>query len=1169
MRASRQRQLCVFILILASATSGLVAQDTIYSDDFQRPDGPPAGWTLYAGTGNITSGRLVTGPTAIEHWFWAGSPAAQVPQNAENVAFDFQMEFLAAGTVAAVGRHGGFQFHCTQATQRLNPNAFSGYFVDWIDRPADRGARLTRVDNGVLVGLLLGAPGSPAEPPLEWRVETDDTNIRVYGDGVLLIEVSDNTYRGGFFGFWAWSGGEQIAWDNLDVTGDVPPVSACFSFNPANPLAGSDVFFDGRCSLSATSIASYSWDFGDGGVASGATAEHTYAFGDNYTVTLTVRDPGGNSDSVSLLVPVGASLLPFSDDFDRAAGPVDGWTPFAGEWNITAAGKLETLAAGAEHWLWAGDPPGVLSGDFVAEFDLEFLTSPADGVGRHAGFMFYAADPTIRWQTTGYFIDWIDRPQDRGIRFTRADGGGVLSELVLGADTSPPEPPLRWRVEVEGPTIRVYGDNILHIEIDDNTYREGHAGFWAYLNNQDILVDNLEIASEIPIDLTACFTTTPVSGRIPLAGKSLRFDGGCSVAPGGAQITAYEWNFGDGMTGNGRTVDHTYAAAGTYPVTLTVRVGASNAVLSRDAVISAGVLQLSDDFNRPDGAVGGWTSAQGDWSILTGTLVTGPTAMEHWIWAGAPPVVGPANATFEFDYLFLGSGTDPVVGRHGGFQFAADRSTQRTGAGAFSGYFVDWIDRPDDVGLRLSRVDRGTLALLGSAGAPQGELPPPLPEPPLIWRVEIDGDHIRIFGDDALYLDVIDGTYRGGFFGFWTWTGNQEVVIDNFQLNGVALTPCFTSSPGRPIAGAPVNFDAGCSEVFGGGSSITSYAWNFGDGGSANGVNANHTYQFPDTYTVTLTVRDSAGGTRSLERLIAVGTTLVPFADCFDRAAGPVDGWTVFQGDWQISDAEQLSIVTTVGGAASEAWIWAGDPPGIMTGDLVLEFEKEYLFDPMDGVGRHAGIMIYASAPTIRWQIDGYTIWWIDRVNDFGIVVMRWDNGALTALNPGTMAAVAQPPLVWRVEVEGPAIRVFGDGALLVEVEDDTYRDGYLGFWAYSNNQDVRFDSLRVGAESLPDCGPSTGTRFIRGDVEQNASHTITDAIRLLSYLFLGQFPEVAGCLDAADVNDNARVDITDPIFLLGALFQGGPQPPPPLTGCGLDPTPDDGIGCTSHLECP
>jgi hypothetical protein len=51
--------------------------------------------------------------------------------------------------------------------------------------------------------------------------------------------------------------------------------------------------------VSISSIASWQWDFGDGGVSNVQNAQHTYyAFG-NYVVTLTVIDTSGISSSVA------------------------------------------------------------------------------------------------------------------------------------------------------------------------------------------------------------------------------------------------------------------------------------------------------------------------------------------------------------------------------------------------------------------------------------------------------------------------------------------------------------------------------------------------------------------------------------------------------------------------------------------------------------------------------------------------------------------------------------------------------------------------------------------------------------------------------------------------------------------------------------------------------
>jgi PKD repeat protein len=53
------------------------------------------------------------------------------------------------------------------------------------------------------------------------------------------------------------------------------------------------------------------------------------------------------------------------------------------------------------------------------------------------------------------------------------------------------------------------------------------------------------------------------------AGEEVEFDGSES-RPGSSPIISYQWNFGDGSTGSGIVVIHTYEAPGEYQVTLTV-----------------------------------------------------------------------------------------------------------------------------------------------------------------------------------------------------------------------------------------------------------------------------------------------------------------------------------------------------------------------------------------------------------------------------------------------------------------------------------------------------------------------------------------------------------------------------------------------------------------------
>lgn len=73
------------------------------------------------------------------------------------------------------------------------------------------------------------------------------------------------------------------------------------------------------------------------------------------------------------------------------------------------------------------------------------------------------------------------------------------------------------------------------------------------------------VVENVPV---AWFTMTPESGESPL---TVSFDASASEAYTADQtITEFEWDFGDGSTGNGMQVDHLFTAGGTYTITLRV-----------------------------------------------------------------------------------------------------------------------------------------------------------------------------------------------------------------------------------------------------------------------------------------------------------------------------------------------------------------------------------------------------------------------------------------------------------------------------------------------------------------------------------------------------------------------------------------------------------------------
>lgn len=108
----------------------------------------------------------------------------------------------------------------------------------------------------------------------------------------------------------------------------------------------------------------------------------------------------------------------------------------------------------------------------------------------------------------------------------------------------------------------------------------------------------------------------------------------------------------------------------------------------------------------------------------------------------------------------------------------------------------------------------------------------------------------------------------------------------------------------------------------------------------------------------------------------------------------------------------------------------------------------------------------------------------------------------------------------------------------------------------------------RTPFENLPQLLESFGRRnlyqqlFIRGDANLDGHIDLSDAVKILGYLFLGD--RDTSCPDALDSDDSGTVEITDSILLLAYLFLGGSRLPQPFPRCGVDLTEADGLGCWS-----
>ena len=148
------------------------------------------------------------------------------------------------------------------------------------------------------------------------------------------------------------------------------------------------------------------------------------------------------------------------------------------------------------------------------------------------------------------------------------------------------------------------------------------------------------------------------------------------------------------------------------------------------------------------------------------------------------------------------------------------------------------------------------------------------------------GDGGTAFGRNAVHRYAEPGTYTaevtvtdpdGG-------TGSDEVEITVTNSPPVAEAAAAPGSGQAPLA---VRFTSAATDTEPG---LLTYAWEFGDGGTAGTRNANHTYTAPGTYTAEVTVTDKHGASGSAEVVVTVADPPGNVAPTVHAAADPTSG---------------------------------------------------------------------------------------------------------------------------------------------------------------------------------------------------------------------------------------------------------------------------------------
>ncbi|MET0866236.1 MAG: PKD domain-containing protein [Nakamurella sp.] len=668
------------------------------------------------------------------------------------------------------------------------------------------------------------------------------------------------------------------------------------------------------CSVNGTasadpdgSVASYTWDWGDGATSSSSTASHTFQAAGTKTVTLMVTDNLGRTNSTSrqLTATGPAGSQPFVvDSFARTMLTGWGTADVGGAWTVSSAGNSSVGGGLGSLRLAAGQTitatlPSVSSSDsdLRTTFSVDKLPS---GNGIYLGLI---------GRRVGTNLEYGARVMVRsdgqlGLLLTSLAGSATMVTLkpqviVPGVGTANAVP-VRARLQVTGrspTTIRAKLWPASGVEpvawqlsaTDSFTALQapGSVGLSPYLSSSSTVS---------PVTVRFADLSARPANQSPVAA----FTASCSVltcavdASGSSDpdgtVSSYAWNWGDGSGGTGATASHRYAVAGTYQVTLTVtdNAGAASTVshsvnpvapanVPPNAAFTSACSLLNCSFdsataNDPDGTLAGFA-----WDFGDGGSGTGASSQHSYQAAGTYTVrltvtdnLGATGTITHPVVVTAPAGSPPVADFTVGCQLltcSADGTASSDPDGSIASYRWDWGDGSIGTGATSSHT----------------------------------------------YLNA--GSYPV------LLTATDDSGATNSTTRTVVATAPVNQPPTAVAAGSCAFLTcavdaAGSSDSDG---SIASYSWAWGDGTSAGtGPTSSHVYAAAGTRTVTLTVTDQQGGKGSTTLTLTPTSPPVtgPFAaDAFARTVSAGWGTADKGGPW--TTAGNATKYTVGGGVGS------------------------------------------------------------------------------------------------------------------------------------------------------------------------------------------------------------------------------------------------------------
>ena len=627
------------------------------------------------------------------------------------------------------------------------------------------------------------------------------------------------------------------------LTGGAPPppqLTASFTANPTSGQAPLAVQFTDTSTGDPTS---WDWNFGDGSAHSASqNPSHTYTNAGSFTASLTVTGSSGQTSGASQLItatngsssgqPVITLTAPQPDAY--FSGQTSGAVRFHRTGDISQSYTVSwTFSGTGTNGVDYGPLP--TSSPFPAgQADADLTITPIDHGQTGDRTVMVTLAPGAAYQAgspDSATVTIHATPAGATASFTANPTSGQAPLTVQFTDTSTGSP-TNWDWN--------FGDGTAHGTAQNPSHTYTSAGsFTATLTvggssaSQTITVTN----ASGPPPVAAAFSANPGSGPAPL---TVQFTDQSS-----GPVAAWNWDFGDGFASTAQNPSHTYTNAGSFTVTLTVtgKSGQSSGVSHTISVSNPPPQPVSASLAANPG------SGQAPLTVQFTDQSSGPVTTWNWNFGD-----GSASSAQNPSHTYNNAGSFTVTLTVSGSSGQSSRTTQTiTVTSPSPPVSASFSANPSSgqAPLTVQFTDR-------SSG------------PVVSWSWDF-GDGSSGSAQNPAHTYNSAGSY----------TVTLTVANSSGQTSSASHSIAVASPPPPVSAGfsaSPTSGQAPLGVQFTDQSSgpVVSWSWDFGDGASSSAQNPAHTYNNAGSYTVTLTVANSAGQTGSVSHTITVTNPAPP-----------------------------------------------------------------------------------------------------------------------------------------------------------------------------------------------------------------------------------------------------------------------------------------------------